>query len=88
MKLSEYIKGLQEVFEEHGDMDCYYSVDDEGNAYQQVNYNGEIRYLKPEEQDEYQVENLYDEEGLEDLQEYCEYDDEDIKKLIKVCLVN
>ena len=40
MKLSEYIEGLQEFLDENGDMDVYYSRDDEGNGYQAVGYTG------------------------------------------------
>ena len=32
MKVSEMIKNLQEFMEEHGDLDCWYTVDDEYNA--------------------------------------------------------
>jgi len=88
MKLTEYIKGLQDLLEEHGDLDCYYAIDDEGNSYQKVNYNGELRYLLPEEKDDYSVEHLYGEDEFDYLKEEDDYDDEDIANLIKVCLIN
>ena len=57
MKISEMIKNLQEFMEEYGDLDCWYSSDDEGNAYHKVyfepsllcvdKYNGEI--MTPED---------------------------------------
>lgn len=34
MKISEMINNLQEFKDEHGDLDCWYSRDDEGNGYQ------------------------------------------------------
>lgn len=56
MKISEMIKNLQEFMNECGDLDCWYAIDDEGNAYHPVNYeptmmcvekyNGEIRTLE------------------------------------------
>lgn len=52
MKISEMIKNLQSFMEEHGDLDCWYAIDDEGNGYQEIqyepslycvaNYNGEV----------------------------------------------
>lgn len=36
MKVSEMIKNLQEFMAGHGDIDCYYSEDDEGNGYHEV----------------------------------------------------
>ena len=39
MKISEMIKNLQEFMNEHGDLDCWYAIDDEGNAFHPVSYN-------------------------------------------------
>lgn len=39
MKISEMIKNLQEFMEECGDLDCWYAIDDEGNAYHPVSYH-------------------------------------------------
>ena len=36
MKLSNYIKYLQEALEKHGDLTVVYASDDEGNNYQKV----------------------------------------------------
>lgn len=84
MKLSEYIKGLQEVFEEHGDIDCYYAVDDEGNAFRQVHYESEVRFLQPEIVGKhFTVEHLYMKNEISE-----EFDDCEKKSLVKVCLVN
>ena len=39
IKLSEYIKALQALYEDHGDtLPLYYSIDDEGNDYKPVYY--------------------------------------------------
>jgi hypothetical protein len=36
LKLSEVIKGLQDVLDEEGDLECFYAIDDEGNAFNPV----------------------------------------------------
>ena len=38
MKLTKYIEKLQELLEEHGDLELIYSSDDEGNNYNRVHY--------------------------------------------------
>lgn len=38
MKLTKYIEKLQKLLKEHGDLELIYSTDDEGNAYNTVNY--------------------------------------------------
>lgn len=38
MKLTSYIEKLQELLDEYGDLELIYSTDDEGNAYNTVNY--------------------------------------------------
>lgn len=75
MKISEMIKNLQEVMIEHGDIDCWYARDDEGNGYQEVYYDPSFRYV-----DEYGV-VYHDEEDLE----ACEVCVEDVKP---ICVVN
>lgn len=37
MKLTKYIEKLQELLNEHGDLELIYSSDDEGNEYNTVN---------------------------------------------------
>ena len=39
MKLSEMIKNLQEIKEKHGDLECIYAADEEGNSYSNVFYS-------------------------------------------------
>lgn len=36
MKLNEYIKELKKLHKEYGNIDLFYSIDDEGNAYNEV----------------------------------------------------
>lgn len=38
MKLQQYIEKLQELLNEHGNLELIYSTDDEGNEYNTVNY--------------------------------------------------
>ena len=44
MKLSEMIENLQKFMNEHGDVDCWWSVDDEGNEYKEVIYEPTLMY--------------------------------------------
>lgn len=74
MKISEMIKGLQEFMADHGDLECYYAVDDEGNAYHPVYYTPS-KYYVDEDGDVMQVEDL----------EYYELHMEDVKP---ICIVN
>ena len=39
MKLNEYIKQLQEVKRKHGNLECIYSIDDEGNDFHSIYYS-------------------------------------------------
>lgn len=75
MKISEMIKNLQEFMVEHGDLDCWYATDDEGNDYHEVYYDPSFRYVD-EDGTVYQ-----DEEDLE----ACEVE---IEEVTPVCIVN
>lgn len=75
MKISEMIKNLEEFKAEHGDLDCWYAKDDEGNGYQRVYYDPSFRYID----DEGEVYN--DEDDLE----YCDLTKEDVTP---ICIVN
>lgn len=57
MKVSEMIKNLQEFMAKHGDLDCWYAVDDEGNAYHEV-YFKPSKYYSNEEYGVMQEEDL------------------------------
>ena len=75
MKVSKMIKNLQEFMARHGDLECYYAIDDEGNAYHPVYYNPSMYYL-----DEYgDVYIPYD---------WDDTDEEDREDWTPVCIVN
>jgi hypothetical protein len=74
MKISEMIKNLQEFMAEHGDLECWYAVDDEGNAYHKV-YFPPSMYFANEEDEVYQSDDL----------EYFDLNEEDIRP---ICIVN
>lgn len=79
MKISEMIKNLQEFMAEHGDLDCWYATDDEGNGYNEVYFDPSFRYVVNEDGD------MYREEELEEYLEYYELTKEDVTP---VCIVN
>jgi len=86
MLLSKYIKGLQEVLKKYGDLPCYYSSDDEGNSYKQVNYDGTIYYTPKLE---YLLDQIYgsNDEYIENCDYYYIEEDERVP-LIPICIVN
>ena len=75
MKVSEMIKNLQEFMEVHGDIDCWYAVDDEGNGYQEVHFDPSKYYVDEDK-------NVYT--SIEDV-EYCDLNIEDVRP---ICIVN
>ena len=77
MKLKKYIEGLQAILEKHGNLECYYARDDEGNGYQQVGYDGSVLYAI--DRLEHRTDSLYD---VEDMEEYPD------DTFIPVCVVN
>jgi hypothetical protein len=38
MKLSEVIKNLNKAKKQYGNLDCVYSIDDEGNDFQRIHF--------------------------------------------------
>lgn len=71
MKVSEMIKGLQEFMADHGDLECWYAVDDEGNAYRKLYYTPSKYYVNDDD-DVKQLEDIvYDEENVEDYEPIC-----------------
>jgi hypothetical protein len=84
MNLSNYISGLQLILDQHGDLPCYYSRDDEGNGYQEVLYDGSLYYVT-------KLEHCVDDVYL-NKEEYDDcvgegYADEGMT-LIPICVVN
>ena len=74
MKISEMIKNLQKFMDEHGDLECWYAVDDEGNGYQKVYYLPSM-YFANEDGEVYQSDDL----------EYLDLDEENIRP---ICIIN
>lgn len=75
MKISEMIKNLEEVMLANGDLECYYAVDDEGNAYRPVYFEPSVYWIN-EYGDVFQDEDLEGE------------DPEDIAELENICVIN
>lgn len=75
MKISEMINNLQEFMEEHGDIDCWYAVDDEGNGYQEIYFDPSKYYVDEDK-------NVYT--SIEDVED-CDLSIEDV---IPICIVN
>lgn len=71
MKISEMINNLQEFMTEHGDIECWYAADDEGNAYREVYYTPSLYYVN-EDGDVYQtLEDIDPEDYVEDMRQIC-----------------
>ena len=75
MKISQMIKNLQEFMKEHGDLDCWYAVDDEGNDYHECYYDPSKYYVDNDG-------NVYS--TMDDV-EYAELTAEDVDP---ICIVN
>ena len=75
MKISEMIKNLQEFKDEHGDHDCWYARDDEGNGHQEVYFKPSFSYVDSD------GEVYSDEEDLE-------YFDLTLEEVTPMCIVN
>lgn len=75
MTISEMIKNLEAVMLANGDLECYYAVDDEGNAYHPIHWEPSVYYVN-------QYGDVFQDEDLEDE------DPEDIAELQHICIVN
>lgn len=75
MKVSEVIENLQNFMEKHGDINCWYAVDDEGNAHHPVYFKPSRAYYN----DDYGM--MYEEEDLA----YCGLHRNDVEL---VCVIN
>ena len=60
MKISEMINNLQEFMAEHGDLDCWYAVDDEGNGYSEVHFTPSLYYTDDNGDEMYHPEDMAD----------------------------
>lgn len=71
MKISKMIKNLQEFMAQHGDLECWYSEDDEGNAYHPI-YFAPSEYYADKDGEVYQYEDLeYSGLHMEDVEPIC-----------------
>jgi hypothetical protein len=53
MKLSKYLKALQEIYKELGDTELLFTADDaEGNGFTRQHWKPEIRYLRKGENED------------------------------------
>ena len=75
MKISEMIKNLEEFKEKHGDIECWYAEDDEGNGHRRIYYKPSLRYIGLD----YEMYN--DEEDVE----YCGIPMSEVEP---ICIVN
>ena len=75
MKISEMIKNLEAVMLANGDLECYYSVDDEGNAYHPVYFEPSVYWIN-------EYDEVFQDEDLEGEPA------EDIAELTQICIVN
>lgn len=75
MRVSDMIKNLQDFMDEHGDLECWYAKDDEGNEYQEVHFGPSKFYVDDEE-------TVYT--SIDDVNE-CNLDITDVRP---ICIVN
>ena len=75
MKISEMIKNLEAVMAANGDIEVWYAVDDEGNAYHPIYYTPSVYYIN-------KYNEIFQDEDLEGE------DPEDIDELTQICIVN
>ena len=75
MKISEMIRNLEAVMLANGDIECYYAVDDEGNAYHPVYFKPSVYWIN-------QYDEVFQDEDLEGE------DEEYIAELTQICIVN
>lgn len=53
MKLKDYIKQLKKLENKYGNVELYYSIDDEGNGYDAVKFGPGVMYIAKEDIPEY-----------------------------------
>ncbi len=56
IKATQLIENLNKIIKEHGDLEICYSIDDEGNGYEEVHFSPSIGIL--EEYDTFITENI------------------------------
>ena len=81
MKLKEYLESLEKLYEEHGDIEVYYSIDEEGNDYKEVYYSPSFNYMTKDDNENYLIPE-------EDICDGTNDDCYDRKELRKVIVIN
>lgn len=67
MKLNDYILKLQQIQIKHGNLDCVYSKDDEGNEFGLVSYEPSIGEYNKDDREFYEI----DEEDKFEINAVC-----------------
>ena len=75
MRIKKMIENLEEFKAKYGNVECWYSEDEEGNGYHKLYFEPSLRYVDSDG-------TIYQDE--EDLG-YCGVDIEDVKP---ICIVN
>jgi hypothetical protein len=81
MKLSEHIKACQSILDEYGDIECYYAIDEEGNAYNIVAFEPSVYYT---EHLGHSLDCILTEDEVMDCREY----EGDVEYGYPICIIN
>jgi len=84
MNLKEYIDHLQSIYDEHGDLELCYSIDDEGNGYSRGVYAPEVRTTS---ETSYNFDECIPIEDLEE-EDYADGFYKPIDEYTKIVLIN
>ena len=71
MKISEMIKNLQEFMAEHGDIEVWYAVDDEGNDYHPIYFTPSLYYTNGDGDVYGTLEDIDADDYVEDVKPIC-----------------
>lgn len=77
MKISDFIKSLEEIKEEYGDLELVYSRDDEGNGFDRVQFYPSVGHFDINTRDWYNENDMVEmNEEIAGHNEMCKEDDE------------
>lgn len=71
MKISDMIENLKEFKAEHGDLEVWYAVDDEGNAYLPIHFSPSLYYTNGDGDVYQNLEDFDPEDYVEDIRQIC-----------------
>lgn len=71
MKLSEYIKNLESILKENGDLEVIYASDDEGNSYDKIYFTPSVGHYNSEEKEYFQEGESMEEMELTEINAVC-----------------